>query len=131
MTEYELHEISSSYMEVLAAFFGNYAAHLSIYLTLVFGYCVVAFTAGPRLTRFQVALVSVMFFCAAELQALVMTTWVNRAYDVMVVITSLNPDITISNFLKTVGQLVGVALWQLGIIASLSFMWSVRNPRTE
>jgi hypothetical protein len=62
MTEYELHEISSSYMEVVAAFFGNYAAHLSIYLTLVFGYCVVAFTAGARLTRFQVALVSVMFF---------------------------------------------------------------------
>jgi hypothetical protein len=72
-----------------------------------------------------------MFFCAAELQALVMTTWVNRAYDVMVVITSLNPEITVSNFLKTVGQLVGLALWQLGIIASLSFMWSVRNPKTE
>jgi hypothetical protein len=131
MTEYELHEISSSYMEVVAAFFGNYAAHLSIYLTLVFGYCVVAFTAGARLTRFQVALVSVMFFCAAELQALVMTNWVNRAYEVMVIITSLNPDISISNVLKTGGQLVGVVLWQLGIIASLSFMWSVRNPGNE
>ena len=131
MTEYELHEISSSYMEVVAAFFGNYAAHLSIYLTLVFGYCVVAFTAGARLTRLQVALVSVMFFCAAELQALVMTNWVNRAYDVMLIITSLNPDISISNVLKTGGQLVGVVLWQLGIIASLSFMWSVRHTGNE
>ena len=77
------------------------------------------------------ALVSVMFFCAAELQALVMTNWVNRAYEVMVIITSLNPDISMSNVLKTGGQLVGVVLWQLGIIASLSFMWSVRHTGNE
>jgi hypothetical protein len=56
---------------------------------------------------------------------------VNRAYDVMVIITSLNPEISMSNVLKTGGQFAGVALWQLGIIASLSFMWSVRNSNTE
>jgi len=60
-----------------------------------------------------------------------MTNWVNRAYDVMVIITSLNPEISMSNVLKTGGQFAGVALWQLGIIASLSFMWSVRNSNTE
>lgn len=131
MTEYELHEISSAYMAVVSAFFGNYAAHLSIYLTLVFGYCVVAFAAGERLTRFQVVLVSLMFFCAAELQALLMSSWVNRAYDVTVLMTSLNPDMIINSSLKAGTQAVGVALWQLGIIASLSFMWSVRNPKAE
>ena len=131
MNEYELHEISSSYMEVVSAFFGNYAAHLSIYLTLVFGYCVVAFAAGERLTRFQVVLVSLMFFCAAELQAILMSGWVTRAYEVAVMLTTVNPDIIIRNSLRSGAQAVGVILWQLGIIASLSFMWSVRHPKTE
>jgi glucan phosphoethanolaminetransferase (alkaline phosphatase superfamily) len=118
-------------MEVVSAFFGNYAAHLSIYLTLVFGYCVVAYAAGERLTRFQVVLVSLMFFCAAELQAFAMTNWVNRAYDVMVIMTSLNPDMVISSLLKSGVQLLGMVLWQLGIVASLCFMWSIRHPRPE
>ena len=131
MTEYELHEISSSYMEVISAFFGNYAAHLSIYLTLVFGYCVVAFAACERLTSFHVVLVSLMFFCSAELQALLMFVWVNRAYDVEVMLATVNPDLFIRGSLRSGAQAVGVILWQLGIIASLSFMWSVRHPKTE
>ena len=131
MSEYELHDITTSYLQVVSAFFGNYATHVGIYLTLIFGFCVVAFTAGQKLTKFQVILASLMFVTAAELQAVMMFTWIVRAFEVAVMLGSIAPDIPPQRAHVPAFQVVGVTLWQLGIIGSLLFMWSVRHPKSE
>ena len=131
MSEYELHDITASYLQVVADFFGNYATHVTIYLTLIFGFCVVAFAAGQKLTKFQVILVSLMFVTAAEIQAVMMFTWIVRAFEVAVMLGSIAPDIIPQRAHVPAIQVVGVTLWQLGIIGSLLFMWSVRHPKVE
>jgi hypothetical protein len=131
MTEVELYEVTASQLEVVAAFMSNYATHVSIYLSVVFGYCVVAYVAGSNLTRFQVVVASIMFCVAAELQTLLMYIWVTGTKDVVVALAEINPDISPSHGVNDVRQIIGIAIWQAGIVASLLFMWSVRHPKIE
>jgi SNF family Na+-dependent transporter len=131
MTEVELYEITNSSLEVTAAFMSNYATHVSIYLSLIFGYCVVAYAAGSNLTKFQVIVASVMFIVAAELQAILMIVWVQSAQDVVRELAKINPRLIGERGNPIGGQILGIALWQVGIITCLAFMWSIRRPKTE
>ncbi len=131
MTEVELYEVTASHLEVVAAFMSNYATHVSIYLSLIFGYCVVAYTAGRNLTRFQVIVVSLMFLVTAELQALFMVLWVTSAQELLHELAKVNSGFDTESGDFDGRQIVGIALWQAGIVASLAFMWSVRHPKTD
>jgi hypothetical protein len=131
MTEVELYEVTASHLEVVAAFMSNYATHVSIYLSLIFGYCVVAYTAGRNLTRFQVIVVSLMFLVTAELQALFMVLWVTSAQELLQELAKVNSGFDTESGDFDGRQIVGIALWQAGIVASLAFMWSVRHPKTD
>jgi hypothetical protein len=129
MTEVEMLELTGSALEVTAAFMSNYATHVGIYLSLVFGYCVAAYAAGDKLTRFQVIVASIMFFAAAELQASLMYMWIKNSQEVLIFFAEINPA------LKGRGefgarQILGVSIIQFGILASLAFMWSVRRPKS-
>jgi glucan phosphoethanolaminetransferase (alkaline phosphatase superfamily) len=130
MTEVEVYEITYSGLEVGAAFMSNFASHVSIYLSLVFGYCVVAYTAGRNLTTFQVIVASIMFVVAAEMQAFMMGFWVVSARELVGALREINPEIGGSGE-PGVLQIFGIALWQAGILASLAFMWSIRRSKTE
>ena len=126
MTEVEIAEITAANLEVIAAFSSNYATHVGIYLSLAFGYCAAAYVAGKKLSRFQVILASIMFVAAAELQAVSMTTWVLAAREMLEATAQVNPAIEPQQNSRWV-QVFGISLWQLGIIGSISFMWSVRK----
>jgi hypothetical protein len=130
MTEVEMLDLTASYLEVTAEFLGNYATHVGIYLSLVFGYCVVAYIAGDKLTRFQVIVASVMFVAAAELQASLMYMWVANTQEVLRSVAEINPLIEGKGDFGA-RKVFGMSVIQLGILASLAFMWSVRHPKTE
>jgi hypothetical protein len=130
MTEVEMLDLTASYLEVTAEFLGNYATHVGIYLSLVFGYCVVAYTAGGKLTRFQVITASIMFIAAAELQANLMYLWVGSSLEILRSLGEINPDMKGRGEFDA-RQIYGISIIQLGILASLAFMWSVRHPKTE
>jgi glucan phosphoethanolaminetransferase (alkaline phosphatase superfamily) len=130
MTQVEMMDITAAYLEVTAEFMGNYATHVGIYLSLIFGYCVVAYIAGDKLTRFQIILASTMFIAAAELQATLMYTWVASTQEVLNSIAEINPKIKGKAEFGPI-HIFGVSVMQLGILASLAFMWSVRHPKAE
>lgn len=130
MTEVEMLDLTTSHLDVAAAFMSNYATHVGIYLSLVFGYCVAAFAAGGKLTRFQVIIASFMFFVAAEFQASLMFLWASSAKEMLASLAEFNPNIERDNPYSA-RVVVGVGLIQLGILASLAFMWSVRHPKRE
>jgi hypothetical protein len=130
MAEVELYEITDSGLDVVAAFMSNYATHVSIYLSLVFGYCFVAYTAGRNLTTFQVIVASLMFIVAAEMQALMMSLWVQSSQDVLRELAKINPEMGDRGNIAG-RKLFGIALWQAGIFACLAFMWSIRHSKTE
>ena len=130
MTEVEMLELTASNLEVAAAFMNNYATHVGIYLSLVFGYCVAAYAAGDKLTRFQVIIASLMFFAAAEFQASLIYMWATGAHEVLVSLAEFNPKIEgRENF--GARKVFGISVIQLGILVSLAFMWNVRHPKTE
>jgi hypothetical protein len=130
MTEVEMLDLTASNLEVAAAFMSNYATHVGIYLSLVFGYCVVAHLAGDKLTRFQVIVASIMFIAAAELQANLMSLWVISTQEVLSSLAEINPQIEGKADFRAL-QIFGMSIMQLGILASLAFMWSVRHPKAE
>jgi hypothetical protein len=130
MTEVEMLDLTASNLEVAAAFMSNYATHVGIYLSLVFGYCVVAYIAGDKLTRFQVIVASIMFIAAAELQANLMHMWVQSSQEVMIALAEINPEMKGREEFGA-RRIFGISITQLRILASLAFMWSVRHPKTE
>lgn len=61
MTEYEIFDLTASYGEVAAAWYGHYSTWVMIYLTLVFGFCVVIYAAGRSLSRTQAIVLTVLY----------------------------------------------------------------------
>jgi hypothetical protein len=53
MTEYELADLTNSTLSLVASYQDNYATHITIYLSLVFGFCALGYIAGRKLTNFS------------------------------------------------------------------------------
>jgi hypothetical protein len=103
MLDYEMiaaHEVIGQNINALADF---QASHISIYLMIIFAYLAVAYFAGKKLTRFQLAIVTFLFMAASA-----------REVDVP------GDSIWLPN-----------TLWSTGSVASLVFMWSMRRSKTE
>jgi len=126
------HEVASLVLEgsaVVAEFMNLYTTHLSIYLTLLFAYCGAMYIAGAKLDRVQLLVATAVFVIAAELQALGMYAWIGAAEGVLIRLQEIIPALEAKqNF--GLRRVIGVPLWQAGIIASLLFMWRVRHPKT-
>ena len=140
MTDSERYQHMAQFADIAASTFSGFSTHLGIYLTLLFAYCVVAYTAGSKLTRFQVILVSVMFFFAAELQTVIMTAMAEASRDAAAFGRIFLPEDAPIDALSRMGteagyfdeaSIVGRLLWQLGIFAALLFMWNVRHSKAE
>ncbi len=130
MTEIEVAEITAANAEAFAAFWGNFVTHMGIYLSLLFGYCAAAYVAGRELSRFQVLIASALFVGAAELQIYAMSSWVSGAKSILIFISEINPELE-TGVIPAWARGFGMILWQLAIIACLSFMWSIRRQKTQ
>lgn len=131
MTEFEALSLIATTRGVIAEYWGNYVAHLSIYLTLIFTYCAGMYVAASALDRVQMIIASSLFFVAAELQVATMITWVDG-------VNALLSDLSASTSLYEgpvqipgPGRLVSFAVWQAGIIASIAFMFRAKNKKAD
>jgi hypothetical protein len=71
-----------------------------------------------------------MFIAAAEMQAILTHIWAQSSSDLLISLAEINPEVKgRGEFVAT--QIFGVSITQLGILASLAFMWSVRHPKTK
>ena len=136
MTDAERYQLFAELADVALSSFNGFSTHLGIYLTLLFAYCVVAYTAGAKLSRFQVIAVSAMFFVASELQTVLMNNLAENSVEIAdLARTFVPPDAPVaedSAFVKRssfsrLGFIVGGTLWQLGIFTALLFMWNIRR----
>ena len=58
MTEYE-------YADLIATYSSNAGAFFAVYLTVVSGYLITAFVAGPKLSSLQVTILNIGFVVAS------------------------------------------------------------------
>jgi hypothetical protein len=122
MTEAELVEALTSYHDLLFNV-------LSIYLTVTSGYLAVAYVVGDKLTTHQVVVISVLYLFFALVSTWGAFGYAMRGIDYVEPLQVLNPD------QMYYGHPAAAALTALlllgGILASLSFMWSIRHPRSK
>ena len=122
MTEAEALELT-----LLAS--ANGVTSFSVYITVTFGYLAAAYFTGRNLTTSQALIVSALFIVSA-LSALLNLLSDNAFYEAALIHA---PTLAPKN------ALVEVELWNTymtillsaGIIASLYFIWTVRNAKAE
>lgn len=122
MTEAEL-------ISTAQATWGNVISMISLFITLLSGYLMVAYLAGADMTSSQTGIVSTLYLliCAVLLAA------------IFALSTRANEMAALSVEMST-QRVLGPQLWlSLGVIsifvfcvgASLKFMWDVRHTKTE
>lgn len=105
------------------------ASHIAIYLTLIFAYISVAYIAGAKLTRLQLALTSFVFIAASAREVINIAALTAAASGKLADLTEIGvvTHATVGGF----SIWYPILTWSTGIFASLVFMWSTRHPKTE
>ena len=122
-TQAELFQIIIGIVEAIGT-------HLSIYLTIVSAYLVVAYLVGKNLTRLQVSVATFIFVVAYTFEALFLTVLVRsvvnatRAYSERFLVHS-----EANVFLVYGAQVLALVILIVIFISSIWFMWSVRHAK--
>ena len=109
--------------EMVGEFYGQAMVAMSLYVTAVSGYLLVAYFVGERLTALQTAIFTCLFvFFSSFMTFGAYGFFANANYFGLTYGRGLAPQWT---------DEVCLTLQGLGIIASLKFMWDVRYPKKE
>lgn len=119
MTEYEVADYASSMMS-------NFLSAITIYFSVVTTYVVVAFVAGDRLTRLQLAVVNLSFTVAAGIMGLLSVLIFARFFAFATQVG--NPDGAVGPLNFTIPLAILVILVLTGCY---TFMWSVRSELND
>jgi len=122
MTELELVEAANSYFELAVEVLG-------FYMTVTSGFLIVAYLVGDKLTRSQMVTVSTLYIFMAVVATYATFAYMSRGVHYALLIKALDSAgrIYASPFLPT----LMTAILAAGILASLRFMWNIRNPKSD
>lgn len=122
MTPYEMLDLSRSHVN-------GASDDMNRLLALCSAYLIAAYRVGRELTKFQVSIINIGFIATAGqavwggyAENIGHLTWVLRAWGEAAA-ENVAREMLISHGLLAVGV--------CGILVCLSFMWSVRHPKTE
>ncbi len=122
MSEYE-------YAELIAVYSSNAGTFFATYLTLLSGYLITAFVAGTRLNTVQVVILNtgyvlavLMMIWAAYFAGMVQVHYTN----LLMALAPDSPQAGRDWVMATVGIVMAG-----GLLASLYFMWNVRQAKKE
>lgn len=122
LTEYELAGLAVDIQEPITAV-------VSVFLTILSGYLVIAWLVGAKLTRAQVGLINTLF---VGFQGMEILAWGGRW---MFYFRCLNELESFDPVFYRVTSPVVVSLFGIlmlaSIFGSLKFMWDIRHPKTE
>jgi hypothetical protein len=138
MTEYEIADLAISntaviqtQASILQASGGMIIDNLTLFYSLVFGYLLAAYIIGQKLTKIQTVILTVLYLAAVSYNRI--SAWFIyksfiASYERMekMIGTSLPRGMATHESLYLVTIFIVVS-----VLASLYFMWSVRNPKTE
>ena len=122
MTEAEL-------ISAAQAAWGNTISLISLFITLLSGYLVVAYLAAANMTSSQTGIVNTLYISICSFLLASIFTLSNRATEM----AALSVEMSTQRVLEPQLWLSFGVLFVFAIcaIASLKFMWDVRHPKTE
>jgi hypothetical protein len=130
MTKMELFIQKNQLSQLLASLSDALGTHISIYLTIVTGYIIVAYLVGTKLTRLQVAIATGIYLVAYIFESLILTTIVRTIGKQSSQLLLLDPAVAIGMMAQARAPYIGLVILIAGLIAPLWFMWSVRHPKS-
>lgn len=125
MTEYELLDL------VAGAIDGMYDS-ITLFLSIVSGYLLVAYLVGAKLTRIQTIIISTLFAVGAVFQCWGLLTYEIAIEEYLAAKADIAPltSYQYSVLQGNAGTIIASAL-VAGTMAALYFMWSIRHPRKD
>ena len=122
MTEAEL-------ISAAQAAWGNVISMISLFITLLSGYLIVAYLAAANMTSSQTGIVNTLYILISAFLLASIYTLSTRATEM----ASLSVEMSTQRVLEPQLWLpLGViCIFIFCIVASLKFMWEVRHPKSE
>ena len=134
MIDYEMIAAREAISQTAAALAEVQANHVAIYLTMLFAYLTVAYLAGKKLTRVQLAIVTFIFIAASAREVSIIAGVGALIRAKMVHFSEVYSGAVTAPAVVAIagGSLwLTIILWSTGIVAALVFMGSVRRSKTE
>lgn len=120
MTEAEL-------LEIAQAIWGNVIALIALYLTILSGYLIVAYSVAADMTRSQVLIVNSLYLLVVIFLLLSIYTLSLRGNELAMLSIEMSTQRQLGP--KVYLPLGVSATFVICTLASLKFMWDVRHPR--
>jgi glucan phosphoethanolaminetransferase (alkaline phosphatase superfamily) len=116
-------------VESIIGYYGLAGDTLSLYITVISAYLIVAYLAGHKLERSQMAIISVLFVVMSATMSYAAFAYMHRGFEYAIAQESMNPNA--DSYATPMLIAILPLLMMGGIVASLYFMWQVRHPKTE
>lgn len=113
-------------LELVAEFNVAGMTAMTLYLTAMSGYLLVAYMIGNKLTRLQCVIVTGLFLWFSVFVTLGTAGYFGRAYQLSGLFSEFKPS---GMVMDTWVLWASSGLELVGIFAALKFMWDVRHPK--
>ncbi len=125
MTEYEL-------LDVMETVNGNSITATGVYFSILTAYLLVAYVAGLKLTRYQVAFINVIFILYNIIAALNLAMMIRVRLILSQRLIEMSGEARMfSDETGAVVIAVFILMRAMLVLGALIFMWQVRRPQTE
>jgi len=118
-----MYEMADSTNSLLDTFLTTF----TIFMSIVTAYVITAFAAGDRLTRFQQAIVNILFLLSTSVVGLLAMLTFQRFYLHALIaetpVGSLDSPVDFTIPLTTIFVVL--------VLGAITFMWSVRRPKAD
>jgi hypothetical protein len=134
MTECGAVEQLNALSENVIALQSAQASYIAIYLSAVFAFILAAYTAGDKMTRFQVSICNSLFTLFSFVIILRIIALGAGMNELLIDLTDIHGESEMARYNlmdQSVRLFVATSVWSSGAICALVFMWSVRHPKTE
>ena len=138
MTEYEIADLALSNAEAIrsqAALVQDQASligdRVNVYYTVLFSYLTVAYFVGASFSKVQVGVLNLLYLSVIFINRGTMFRDIQVQREFRNGLRQLHDAAPLPEMVGLSGSNVVIAITVIMVLASLFFMWSVRNPKTE
>ncbi|MEH6556985.1 MAG: hypothetical protein V7459_02470 [Oceanicoccus sp.] len=127
MTEFEAQSLTNEVGANVIAMGDGFATHITIFMTLVSAYLVVAFLSGKRLTTLQMSIATALYSLAYFFESLLLAAYLRTGGRLIERLSEADPSASVGLIGDMGGYYLGAVIIIAVYISSLWFMWSVRT----
>ncbi len=128
MSEYEVFDLTASFGDVAASWYGHYSTWVMIFLTLVFAFCVVTYAVGKTLSRSQATILTVLYLASVGWTVYGIIGSAQNVWAWTFAIQQFNPTLEVDSLRAPWWIIYGQrSFWFIAALAPIWFLWEIRR----